>query len=177
MRQQPNTTENATADEPLQQWLIEQGFPPDNVNALVANGTTALMRASHHGRSAVVHMLIAAGARLATRNADGNNALWFACIANRLDIIDMLIDAGIDIDNRNDNGATPLMYAASAGRDDIVDRLLAHGADTAAETLDGFTALDLAATRECLALLRRASRARLVAETLGTTFEVVQLSS
>jgi thiosulfate/3-mercaptopyruvate sulfurtransferase len=169
--------ENASADGPLQQWLAEQGFPPDNVNALLANGTTALMRASHHGRSAVVHMLIAAGARLATRNADGNNALWFACIANRLDIIDMLIDAGIDIDNRNDNGATPLMYAASAGRDDIVDCLLAHGADTAAETLDGFTALDLAATRESLALLRRASRARLVAETLGTKFEVAQLSS
>jgi ankyrin repeat protein len=177
MKKQSYPAENSSLEEPLQHWLVEQGFPPDNVNALVANGTSPLMRASHHGRSAIVHMLISSGAHTATRNADGNNALWFACIANRRDIIDMLIDAGIDIDNRNDNGATPLMYAASAGRNDIVARLLAHGADTAAETLDGFTALDLAATRECLELLRRASRARLVAEALGTKFEAAQLSS
>ncbi len=37
--------------------------------------------------------------------------------------------------------------------------LLAKGADTVPETLDGFTALDLAATIECLALLRPARAA------------------
>jgi thiosulfate/3-mercaptopyruvate sulfurtransferase len=49
------------------------------------------------------------------------------------------------------------MYAASAGKAAIAERLLAKGADTGLETLDGFTALDLAATVECLALLRRAN--------------------
>jgi thiosulfate/3-mercaptopyruvate sulfurtransferase len=46
------------------------------------------------------------------------------------------------------------MYAASSGKAAIVERLLAKGADVAAETLDGFSALDLAGTIECLALLR-----------------------
>jgi thiosulfate/3-mercaptopyruvate sulfurtransferase len=90
--------------------------------------------------------------------------LWLACFGSHLDVIDNLIDSGIDIDNRNDNGATPLMYAASSGKAEVVERLLAKGADTAPETLDGFTALDLAATVECLALLRNVSRAKSRAE-------------
>ncbi len=73
-------------------------------------------------------------------------------------MIDILVEAGVDINNRNDNGATPLMYAASSGKDGVVGRLLARGADTTPETLDGFTALHMAATAECLALLRHATR-------------------
>jgi thiosulfate/3-mercaptopyruvate sulfurtransferase len=37
--------------------------------------------------------------------------------------------------------------------------LLSVGADTSSETLDGFSALDMAATKECLALLRPKLRA------------------
>jgi ankyrin repeat protein len=112
------------------------------------------MKASHNGDRGIVRLLIAAGTEVNARNADGNNALWLACVGSHLDIIDMLVAAGIEIDNRNDNGATPLMYAASSGKAAIVERLLARGADVAAETLDGFSALDLAGTIECLALLR-----------------------
>ena len=78
--------------------------------------------------------------------------------AAHLDVIDILIESGIDINNRNDNGATPLMYGASSGKAGVVERLLAKGADTTPETLDGFTALDLASTEECLALLRLSRR-------------------
>jgi thiosulfate/3-mercaptopyruvate sulfurtransferase len=101
---------------------------------------------------------MAAGAGLDARNTDGNNALWLACVGNHLDVIDVLIDSGIDINNRNDNGATALMYASSSGKSEVVAQLLAKGADTTFETPDGFTALDMAATIECLALLRRATR-------------------
>ncbi|MDU0956169.1 MAG: ankyrin repeat domain-containing protein, partial [Bradyrhizobium sp.] len=69
------------------------------------------------------------------------------------------VEAGIDLDNRNDNGATALMYASSSGRADVVAHLLAKGADISAETLDGFTALDMAASLECLSLLRHAAKA------------------
>ncbi len=155
---------NAMRDETLQQWLARQGFPLDDMDTVIANGTTPLMKASHTGQGAIVRMLIAAGAQLDARNADGNNALWLACVGNHLDVIDTLIASGIDLDNRNDNGATPLMYAASSGKAGVVERLLAKGADTAPETLDGFSALDLAATVECLALLRRASHAGSKAE-------------
>ncbi len=160
----------------LQRWFAEQGFAPRDVNAVIANGTTPLMRASHMGQSNVVRMLIAKGAQLDARNADGNNALWLACVGGHLDIVDTLVDSGIDIDNRNDNGATPLMYAASAGKFGVIERLLKHGADIAPETLDGFTALDLASTVECLTLLRRASQARIMAEALGTSPQAIPIN-
>lgn len=150
----PRTEGDGVLDETLQQWLAEQGFPPDELDAVIANGTTPLMKACHQGQGALVRMLIAAGALLNARNADGSNALWLACVGNHLDVIDILVEAGVDIDNRNDNGATPLMYGASSGKAGVVERLLAKGADPSPETLDGFTALDLASTIECLGLLR-----------------------
>ncbi len=155
----PRPQDHPLLDDTLRRWLAAQGFPPDNVNAVIANGTTPLMKASHQGESGIVRALTAAGAQLGARNADGNNALWLACVGGHLDVIDILVEAGIDIDNRNDNGATPLMYGASSGKAEVVARLLAKGADTAPETLDGFTALDLASTVECLALLRHVSPA------------------
>lgn len=145
-------------DAALQHWLVEQGFPQGGINAIIANDTTPLMRASHRGEIAIVAILIEAGVLLNARNADGNNALWLACVGGHLDVIDALVKAGIEIDNRNDNGATALMYAASAGKAEIVARLLAIGAGTDLETLDGFTPLDLASTVECLALIRHATR-------------------
>jgi thiosulfate/3-mercaptopyruvate sulfurtransferase len=151
-RSAPSAADGSKADAALQPWLVEHGFP--DINAVIANATTPLMKASHRGDSAIVRMLIAAGAQLDDRNADGNNALWLACVGGHLDVIDILVEGGIDLNNRNDNGATPLMYGASSGQADVVVRLLEKGADPSPETLDGFTALDLASTVECLALLR-----------------------
>jgi rhodanese-related sulfurtransferase len=153
------TPEEEVLDPALQQWLTEQGFGANDLNGVIWNNTTPLMKASHMGAAAVVRQLIAAGARLDMRNGDGGNALWLACVGNHVDIIDILVDAGVDIDNRNDNGATCLMYAASSGKPDVIARLLARGADTKYETLDGFSALDLCSTLECLTLLRQATKA------------------
>jgi ankyrin repeat protein len=147
-------------DTALQSWLTAHGFGGIDLNGVISNNTTPLMKASHMGDVAIVRQLIAAGARLDLRNADGGNALWPACVGNHLDIIDMLIDAGIDIDNRNDNGATCLMYAASSGKPEVLGRLLARGADTTYETLDGFSALDRCSTLECLTRLRQVEKAR-----------------
>jgi thiosulfate/3-mercaptopyruvate sulfurtransferase len=153
-RTRPPVSVTLPLDGKLQEWLIGQGFPAEDVNAVIANNTTPLMKASHGGERDVVRLLIAAGAAVNARNADGNNALWLACVGSHLDIIDALVDSGIDIDNRNVNGATSLMYAASSGKAAVVERLLARGADVAPETPDGFSALDLSSTAECLALLR-----------------------
>ena len=149
----PLAGDSTILDTVLQQWLVAQQFASADVNAVIANATTPLMRASHNGDGRAVRLLIAAGARVNARNADGNNALWLACVGDHPDMIDILIDAGIDIDNGNHVGATPLMYAASSGKAAIVQRLLAKGADTTLETPDGFSALDLAQTVECLKLL------------------------
>jgi thiosulfate/3-mercaptopyruvate sulfurtransferase len=51
------------------------------------------------------------------------------------------------------------MYAASTGKHAVVDQLLASGADPLLTTLDDFSALDMAATIECLHLLRRVEKA------------------
>jgi len=42
------------------------------------------------------------------------------------------------------------LYAASTGKAAVVERLLLANANIALETLDGFSALDMAATVECL---------------------------
>ncbi|HUI19583.1 MAG TPA: ankyrin repeat domain-containing protein [Methylocella sp.] len=153
-------SKRAESSAALRRWLGAQGFPSDDVNSVIANGTTPLMKASHTGQTKIVSALIAAGAQLDAKNADGNNALWLACVGSNLDVMSTLIEAGIDIDNRNDNGATCLMYAASTGKAAVVERLLLSGAGMTQETLDGFTALDMAATIECLTLLRNAARAQ-----------------
>lgn len=161
----------------LRTWLAAQGFPDGDIDGLLANATTPLMKASHLGQPKIVRALIAAGAKLEMRNADGNNALWLACVGNHLDMADLLIKSGININNCNDNGATALMYAASTGKASAVALLLAAGADITLETLDGFSALDMAATIECLSLLRKASRdrERKLGEHAGREFKQINL--
>jgi thiosulfate/3-mercaptopyruvate sulfurtransferase len=158
-RRQAEAQSATTLDDNLRDWLKTEGFPDGDLEAVVGNDTTPLMRAAHRGRIDILKELIAAGAQLDARNADGNTALWLACVDNRLDAIKVLIKAGIDIDNRNDNDATALMYASSAGKADVVALLIAAGARLDFETLDGFSALDMAATLECLTLLRAADKA------------------
>ncbi|WP_028310379.1 rhodanese-like domain-containing protein [Derxia gummosa] len=138
----------------LADWLEAQGFPRDDINALIENKTTPLMRAARLGDAAMTAAIVAAGADLELRNADGNNALWLACFANDPATIDVLVGAGVDVDNQNDNGATCLMYAASAGKTAAVVQLLKAGADVLLKSADDYTALDMVANEECLYLLR-----------------------
>ncbi len=146
--------------EGLQRWLLDHGFPADDLHAARQNGMTPLMHAARAGDPALVAELLAAGADPHRRNSDGNQALWLACVGEDLSILELLVAAGCNLDHQNDNGATCLMYAASAGKAAVVERLLALGADPALPSLDDFTALDMAATLECLNLLRRATGRR-----------------
>jgi rhodanese-related sulfurtransferase len=139
----------------LAAFLADHGYPADNIEALIDNRTTPLMRAARLGRDDIVEELLRFGAAPDTRNADGNTALWLGCFANSQAVVACLIKAGANIDNRNDNGVTALMYASSSGRPEMVEALLKAGADDALENLDGFTALELSSTVECLRLLRR----------------------
>lgn len=138
----------------LTQWLAQHDYPAHDIDATAAHGITPLMRASLEGNAAIVAELIQAGARIDMKNADGNNALWLACVGENPEVFDLLIAAGIDIDHQNDNGATCLMYAASSGKAAVLKKLLTAGADTQLKTLDDFTALGMAATLDCLTLLR-----------------------
>lgn len=140
--------------ETLQNWLIAEGFIAGDPHSGLANGMTPLMRAARAADPARVDELLAAGVDPLKCNADGNQALWLACVGENLDIVERLIAAGCPIDHQNDNGATCLMYASSAGKSAVVELLLARGANPDLATPDDFTALDMAASIECLNLLR-----------------------
>jgi len=138
----------------LAHWLQQHGYPDNDPDGVGEYGMTPLMRASKLGDTETVFELLQAGASRDATNADGNNALWLACVGESLDAMDVLIRAGIALDHQNDNGATCLMYAASTGKHVVVEKLLSAGANPQLKTLDDFTALDMAATIECLRLLR-----------------------
>lgn len=139
-------------------FLAAYGFDADDLDATREHGLTPLMRASLEGRADVVGELLALGVSIARRNMDGNNALWLACVSSNAEVVRQLVAAGIDVDNRNDMGATALMYTASAGKADMVALLLECGADPGIPNFDDARAVDLAATRDCLKLLRHTLR-------------------
>lgn len=157
----PTTSAPPVLSPRLAHWLQQHGYPCTNLEAVAEHGMTPLMRASKAGDTAIVLELIQAGASPGTRNSDGNHALWLACVGANLDTLDVLIRAGSALDHQNDNGATCLMYAASTGKHAVVEKLLIAGADPYLKTLDDFRALDMAATIECLRLLRRVEKERL----------------
>jgi ankyrin repeat protein len=145
--------------ETLKDFLVAQGFPPDGVNAAAPDGLTPLMRACVSGPLSLVAELLSAGARVDTTNRDGNQALWLACVSDDPEIVAAIIAAGADLEHANVNGSTPLMYAASASKAKALEQLLKAGASLDTQ-VDGFTALDMAASLECLNLMRAEQRRR-----------------
>ncbi|MFY9259999.1 MAG: ankyrin repeat domain-containing protein [Gallionella sp.] len=147
-------------DHELNAWLLQAGFKlsetlSDPINATIANATTPLMHAARFGNDEVVNALLARGANPSLLNADLNGALWFACFADSVSCATALIQAGAPLDSQNINGATALIYCASAGKTPLVRLLLDAGANTTLMTLDDFTALELAANRECMKMLKQ----------------------
>ena len=142
----------------LTNWLLAHGYPATSLESTAEHGMTPLMRASKAGEPAIVIELLQAGASPHTQNGDGNHALWLACVGENPDTLDVLIRAGSALDHQNENGVTCLMYASSTGKHAVVDKLLAAGARPQLKTLDDYTALDMAATIECLRLLRTAEK-------------------
>ena len=149
------------SDKELKFWLAQAGFSTTeplsaNINSTIANATTPLMHAARLGDVNVLNTQLALGADPALLNADSNGALWFACFANSEAAVEALIKAGAPLDSQNINGATALIYCASAGKTPLVRQLLAAGANAELMTLDDFTALELAANRACMQMLKAA---------------------
>lgn len=144
---------------PFEQWLDQRGFAPFSEVTVNGRGEHALILAAREGRGDVLAYLIRErGANLSVCDAYGNNSLWAACFAESAECIAQLLQAGIDIDYQNPSGSTALIYAASAGKHLVVAQLLAAGANWRLTTEDDFSALDLAANRQCLHILRDISR-------------------
>lgn len=141
-------------------WLIDQGFDPAQPDAPGVHGNTPLMHAAWRGARSALDQLLALKVPLDAVNGDGNNALWLACVHGEPEAIRTLVAHGVPIDHANLTGATALMYAASSGKAGMVATLLALGANPHLVTQDDFSALDMAASLDCLQLLRNAMRTR-----------------
>ncbi|WGS85550.1 ankyrin repeat domain-containing protein [Methylomonas sp. UP202] len=141
----------------IAEWMAQNGFAVPPVAPVNGRGEQALILAARHGRPDVLAYLLESGANLAVLDAYGNNALWAACFAESAECIALLLQAGIAIDYQNPSGSSVLIYAASAGKHAVVAQLLDAGANPRLTTDDDFSALDLAANRQCLQLLRKRS--------------------
>jgi rhodanese-related sulfurtransferase len=147
-----------TTPPALAAWLIAEGFDPTQPEAPGQHGNTPLMHAAWRGSADAVNALLAFGVPLDAVNNDGNNALWLACVNGDPALIRTLVAAGVPINHTNLVTATALMYGASSGKHEVVATLLALDANPNLLSQDDFSALDMAASLECLQLLRTATR-------------------
>jgi uncharacterized protein len=117
-----------------------------DVNAVQADGATALHWAAYHGDAELTKQLLKAGANPAIANRNGSTPLWLAASRGDAAVIEALLKGGANANEQLALGRRPLMLAARTGRVDAVRVLLKNGADVnASETQRGTTALMQAA--------------------------------
>jgi ankyrin repeat protein len=117
-----------------------------DVNAVEADGTTALHWAAYRDDVEIAESLVRAGARVDVANRYGVRPLSLAATGGHAAIVRLLLEAGADPNTAQSDGETVLMLAARSGSANAVEALLARGAAVDAhENLRGQTALMWAA--------------------------------
>jgi ankyrin repeat protein len=107
------------------------------------------------GDSAMVDVLLDAGAPAGGRNAAGSTALHDAALKGYREVAASLLAHGADVNERNQYGARPLHDAALSGHADVVALLLDHGAEINAREEDsGATPLYTAASMGRMAAVK-----------------------
>jgi ankyrin repeat protein len=103
-----------------------------DVNAVEADGSSALLWAAYHSNTELVRMLLDAGAKPDVRNRYGISPLLQASRLGHMPTIQALVDAGADINLAQSEGETPLMAAAAAGSLEAVNLFIRRGANVEA---------------------------------------------
>lgn len=125
--------------------LLETGT---EVDAALADGSTALIHAAYQGDTELALRLLQAGANPDARNHYGAFALSEAAQRNAHEIVAALLEHGADPDLGNIEGETALMVAARSGSMESAELLLKAGADVnAREAWGGQTAVMWAAAQ------------------------------
>lgn len=126
----------------LLETLMAEG---SDVNAVFADGTSALHWASYRNNSAVVSLLIEAGANVNATTDLGVTPLWLAAQNGSDSMVQTLLTAGADPDVNLLLGESAVMIAARSGEEAVVGLLLKAGADPSVRGTRGQTALMWAA--------------------------------
>jgi thiosulfate/3-mercaptopyruvate sulfurtransferase len=148
------TQSAAVASSRLASWLMQHGYPADNIHARIDNGMSPLMLAALKGEGGLLEDLLALGADPNHVNDDDHHALWFACVHGDPQLVSRLIAQGANVDNQNVNGATCAIYAASTGKLEVLKRLVEAGADLKKATSTGYSVMESASTLPVLKYLR-----------------------
>jgi len=93
-----------------------------------ANGTTALIQASHFGYMQIVRLLLARGADAEKANKKETTALMRASQEGHEHIVSVLLRGGANVNRRNHERMTSLMLASQRGHEHVVEALIAAGA-------------------------------------------------
>jgi ankyrin repeat protein len=141
-----------TADVRAVQDIVRRGGV--NVNAMAADGTTALYWAAERDDAPMVAALLKSGADARAKSRYGVSPLVLAAANGNGEIVRQLLQAGADPDAGMSEGETALMTAARTGKAEVVKHLLAHGANVNARTPRGQTALMWAAARNNATVVR-----------------------
>ncbi|MGV3590173.1 MAG: ankyrin repeat domain-containing protein [Gammaproteobacteria bacterium] len=113
-----------------------------DVDAMLADGSTALLYAAYNGDAELTKALLDAGADPDARNEYGSFPLSEAVQSGNVDVVRLLLEHDADPDRGNLEGETALMVAARAGNIPAAELLLEHGADVnATESWGGQNAL------------------------------------
>ena len=117
-----------------------------DVNAALADGTTALHWAAEANTTEIARLLIAAGAKANAANRYGVTPLTLAATNGNAALAEVLLKAGAKPNVTVGEGETILMTAARTGNVATIKALVTHGADVnAVEQWQGQSALVYAA--------------------------------
>jgi ankyrin repeat protein len=119
---------------------------PSDVDALSADGYTALHFAAFFAKPEAARTLLEAGASVGVvaQNEMRVQPLHSAAAGHQTEICRLLLAGGAEVDARQTGGFTPLHEAALNGDPEMVELFLSAGADPGLTTDDGKTAAVLA---------------------------------
>ena len=166
----PAPTVNPIADQTLRDAALEGRIDVmvaavddgARIDAVDADGRTALMYAAFNGHTECVQWLLDRGAAVGAREYVGRTALMFASSGPFPETAQLLLDFGSNPNDADEfEGWTPLMFAAAEGQLEVIRVLLEFGANPSTTDKDGDVAADHAASNrhsEAEGVLRGALR-------------------
>ena len=99
------------------------------------------MLACQNGNSAMVEMLLAAGADANARQRGGETVLMTAARTGNIESVKALVAGGADVNAKERRGQTAVMWAAAEGHAHVVEFLIQSAADFRTPLDGGFTPL------------------------------------